>query len=83
MLLNGGFSPLDGFLTEADYNSVLKEMRLTNGLVWTMPITLDVSSDDIRVLAITPSARIALLNPQDGQALAILTVEDVYRYTLY
>src|SRR5215212_3941820 len=43
MLLNGAFSPLEGFLGEADYRRVLSDMRLTNGVLWPMPITLDVT----------------------------------------
>lgn len=42
LLLCGGFSPLEGFLNQADYDSVVDTMRLANGLVWPMPITLDV-----------------------------------------
>lgn len=47
LLLNGGFSPLDGFLNQKDYEAVVGEMRLQNGFLWTMPITLDVSREDI------------------------------------
>ena len=43
MLLNGAFSPLEGFLSEADYRRVLSDMRLTSGVLWPMPITLDVT----------------------------------------
>ena len=43
MLLNGAFSPLEGFLGEADYRRVLSDMRLTSGVLWPMPITLDVT----------------------------------------
>ena len=43
MLLNGGFSPLNGFLGKTDYNSVLANNRLANNSVWPIPITLDVS----------------------------------------
>ncbi|NVM26374.1 MAG: sulfate adenylyltransferase, partial [Desulfobacterales bacterium] len=39
----GAFSPLTGFMTQADYRSVVEDMRLSNGLVWTIPITLAVS----------------------------------------
>ncbi len=47
----GAFSPLTGFLTKSDYESVVQDMRLTNGLVWSMPITLPVSrelADELR-----------------------------------
>lgn len=46
LLMNGGFSPLTGFLNEDDYNGVVDNMRLANGTFWPMPITLDVSKDE-------------------------------------
>lgn len=45
LILNGGFSPLQGFLNEADYRNVVKEMRLADGTLWPIPIVLDVSED--------------------------------------
>lgn len=60
------------------YISVVENMRLANGLLWTIPITLDVSKEQIEESKIAPSKRIALLDPRDYTALAILTVEDVY-----
>mmetsp|Transcript_5234 Transcript_5234/g.6583 ORF Transcript_5234/g.6583 Transcript_5234/m.6583 type:complete len:120 (+) Transcript_5234:45-404(+) len=53
LILNGGFSPLTGFLNEEDYNSVVHDMRLSSvkdektgkGLLWPMPITLDVAQE--------------------------------------
>ena len=43
LLLNGAFSPLEGFLGEADYDGVVDAMRLSSGLLWPMPVTLDVT----------------------------------------
>ena len=43
LLMNGGFSPLEGFMSQADYESVLTDMRLASGALWPIPITLDVS----------------------------------------
>ncbi|MBY5269149.1 bifunctional sulfate adenylyltransferase/adenylylsulfate kinase [Spiribacter salinus] len=76
LLANGGFSPLAGFLGQADYERVLAEMRLTDGTLWPMPITLDVSE----ALAETVSVgdRVALRDPE-GVILAILAVSDQWR----
>ena len=43
LLLNGAFSPLEGFMGRADYDRVVEEMRLADGTLWPMPITLDVT----------------------------------------
>ncbi|ROT41712.1 sulfate adenylyltransferase [Sodiomyces alkalinus F11] len=79
LILNGGFSPLEGFMTEKDYNGVVKENRLADGALFSMPINLDASQETIDELAIKPGARITLRDLRDDRALAILTVEDVYR----
>ncbi|MTH76222.1 bifunctional sulfate adenylyltransferase/adenylylsulfate kinase [Paracoccus aestuariivivens] len=73
LLMNGGFFPLKGFLTEADYNGVLKEMRLGSGYLWPMPITLDVSQSFAD--GIETGQDIALRDPE-GVILAILSVTD-------
>jgi len=75
LLLNGAFSPLEGFLNKADYDSVVRTMRLTSGVLWPMPITLDVSEDfakDIR------SGDKLALRDLEGVILASLEVEDVW-----
>ncbi|MBB72264.1 MAG: adenylyl-sulfate kinase [Legionellales bacterium] len=76
LLMSGGFSPLDGFLTKADYGSVLTDMRLTNGLFWPMPVTLDVTA--VFAKDITIDSYIALRN-QEGLLLAIMQVSDCWQ----
>ena len=76
LLLTGGFSPLLGFMTRADYEGVCHNMRLANGTLWPMPITLDVSEEFAKKL--TPGAsKIALRDPE-GVMLAVLNVEEVW-----
>lgn len=53
--------------------SVVDDLRLANGTLFPIPVTLDVSRADIDRLTITPGVRIALLDPRDDQALAIIT----------
>src|SRR5947209_17336864 len=48
MLTIGGYSPLTGFMTRADYESVVDRMRLANRLPWSIPITLSANSDDVK-----------------------------------
>ncbi|KDR75237.1 hypothetical protein GALMADRAFT_249223 [Galerina marginata CBS 339.88] len=78
LLTNGGFSPLEGFLNEADYKSVVDNLRLANGVLFPIPVTLDISRADIDRFSIVPGRRVALLDPRDEEALAVLTVEDIY-----
>ncbi len=73
LLMNGGFNPLKGFLTEADYTSVVHEMRLADGTLWPMPITLDVSEKFAE--GIEPGTDIALRD-QEGVILAVMSVTD-------
>ena len=77
LLMSGGFSPLRGFMNRADYEGVCHNMRLANGTLWPMPITLDVTEDFAKTL--TPgSSKIALRDPE-GVMLAVLSVEDVWQ----
>ena len=73
LLMNGGFNPLKGFLSEEDYDSVVENMRLANGALWPMPITLDVNEKFAET--IEPGQDIALRD-QEGVILAILSVSD-------
>ncbi len=75
LLMNGGFNPLTGFLGEDDYNSVVADMRLTDGQLWPMPITLDVSQEFAD--KIEGEVDIALRD-QEGVILAVMTVGSKY-----
>lgn len=76
LLANGGFSPLEGFMGQADYEGVVNDMRLADGTLWPMPVTLDVSEAFAETLG--AGARVALRDPE-GVILAILTVEAIWR----
>ncbi len=75
MILNGGFSPLNGFLNKADYNSVLDNMRLQNGTIWPIPITLDVKEEFAQKINI--SDEIALKD-KEGFTIAVMSVESIW-----
>jgi len=76
LLLNGGFSPLEGFMNKSDYDNVLKDMRLSDGTLWPMPITLDVDSSLAESL--NQGDRLALRDIE-GVVLAIINVEDIWK----
>ncbi|MEM6638020.1 MAG: bifunctional sulfate adenylyltransferase/adenylylsulfate kinase [Pseudomonadota bacterium] len=73
LLMTGGFNPLKGFLSEADYHSVVDTMRLADGTLWPIPITLDVS--EAFAETVSPGQDVALRDPE-GVILAILSVTD-------
>ncbi len=75
MLANGGFSPLDGFMTSDQYQSVVDTMHLPGGLPWSIPITLSVSKEQANRF----TGEIALTH-DDGTPLAIMTVEEDFDY---
>lgn len=77
MLLNGGFSPLTGFMNKAEYESVCSDMKLSSGFLWPMPITLDVTEAFAKTLK-SGSSKIALRDAE-GVMIAILHVEDVWQ----
>jgi sulfate adenylyltransferase len=75
LLLNGGFWPLCGFMTRNDHEAVCHGMRLADGTLWPIPITLDVAEEFAQRLE--AGAAIALRDPE-GVMLAVLRVEDVW-----
>jgi sulfate adenylyltransferase len=75
LLMNGGFYPLNGFLNEKDYFSVLENMRMADNSLWPIPINLDVSKIFAKDLKI--NQKISLRDPE-GVILAILEISDIY-----
>src|SRR5215469_10501522 len=76
LLLNGGFSPLRGFMSRADYESTCARMRLADGKIWPIPIVLDVPGEFARTIG--PGCSIALRDPE-GVMLAALHVEELWQ----
>lgn len=75
LILNGGFAPLNGFMNQADYESVLTHMRLANGSLWPMPINLDVDTAFAESLK---SGDEMALRDAEGLLIAVLRVNDIW-----
>jgi sulfate adenylyltransferase len=76
MLGIGGFSPLAGFMSQADWKGVCDGMKMADGVFWPIPITLSADAKAAGALAI--GSEIALVDPDDGSALATMTVTEKY-----
>ena len=76
-IADGIFSPLEGFLNQQDFESVISKGRLANGIAWTIPTVLDVDDDTGKKMK--EAGDVLLKNPE-GTGIAILHVEDVYSY---
>lgn len=76
LILNGAFSPLEGFLNRDDYQSVLGEMRLQSGFLWPIPINLDVTEAFADSLS---SGEHVALRDREGVIIAILEVQDIWK----
>ena len=78
MIAIGALSPLKGFMNEADYLSVVKQMRLSNGLPWSVPITLSVTE---AVADTLKEGTLVRLDTPAGQFAGILELAEKYRYS--
>jgi len=77
MLGIGGFTPLDGFMTHADWQGVCDGMKMANGLFWPIPITL--STDEVTAQGINTGAEIALVDDETGETMATMKVTEKYK----
>ena len=76
-IADGIFSPLEGFLNQQDFESVVSRGRLSNDVAWTIPIVLDVDEDTSKKMK--DAGDVLLKNPE-GTGVAILHVEDVFSF---
>jgi len=77
MLGIGGFTPLDGFMSRADWQRVCDEMHTADGVFWPIPITL--STDETTAASIAIGEEVALIDPDSDAPLAVLCVAEKYR----
>ena len=77
MLGIGGFTPLEGFMGEADWRGVCDDMQMANGLFWPIPITLSVSSEEADKLK--TGDEVALVNEEDGELMGSMKITEQYR----
>ena len=75
LLLNGGFSPITGFLSQLDYQSVLSNCRLASGSVWPMPIVLDLPTHEAQNLSVKDTL---CLQDEEGHTIASLAITDIW-----
>ena len=73
----GAFSPIEGFMNEDDLNSVLERMKLSNGIIWPLPIVLDIDEDDAD--SVTVGNDVALVD-ENREIVTVLHLESKYRY---
>ena len=78
MLATGAFSPLTGFMKSQDYVNVLHNMRLSNGLLWPIPINLPVSSEHAG--EIEPGDDVALIAAESDELMAVMTISETFNY---
>ena len=76
-IADGIFSPLEGFVGEGDFQSIVKRGRLSNGLAWTIPIILDTNEQEAHKMK--DAGEIALAT-DSNEKFAILHVEEVYSF---
>ncbi|QAS51044.1 sulfate adenylyltransferase [Halobacillus litoralis] len=75
LIANGAYSPLEGFLNQADYDSVVENLRLADGTPWSIPITLPV--DEAKAAELQQGNRVKLV--KDGKVYGAIEVSDIYQ----
>lgn len=76
LIMNGGFHPLETFMSKQDYERVVEEMRLKDGTIWPIPIVLDVNEKNLNRLKDCPEIT---LRDQEGFVLAMMTIDEIWQ----
>jgi len=77
LIANGGYSPLSGFMGKVDYQHVLKEMHLENGLPWTLPITLPINRETAKMVKFGDEVA---LQGENNTIYGVIQIEEIYEY---
>lgn len=78
MLAMGAFSPLDGFMRQQDYLGVVENMRMADGTLWPIPITLSIPQEQADELSI--GSNVALVDDESSETMATMIVEEKFTY---
>jgi sulfate adenylyltransferase len=78
MMAMGAFSPLGGFMTQEDYQGVVQDMKMADGVLWPIPITLSVSSEEAKDLE--EGQEIGLVDDESGELLGQMAIREKYTY---
>ena len=76
MIASGAMSPLEGFMGKKDVDSVLHQMRLANGVVWSLPVVKSVTEEEKK--SIRAGEEAVLVDGESGRALAIMKIEEIF-----
>ncbi|MEW6726140.1 sulfate adenylyltransferase [Desulforudis sp. 1088] len=79
MLGTGAFTPLEGFMNRDAWKGCVYDLKLPDGTMWPMPVTLSISANDLQAAGIKEGSEVALYDKESGELYATMLVEDIYQ----